>query len=313
MKQSDSRNPRRLFWDWLRPSADANQPNEGDLPPVAFRPHTYSDDVRQAHLRDLENRLGRHDTHRTRTRRLRTWTLAAAASLLLLLSTAGYWWAYLRPLHYTTGNGETLALQLPDGTRVTLNANSTLRVSDDETPDQPREVWLTGEAFFAVTKQPRQGEKSRFIVHTQDLDVEVLGTEFNVRQRGEKTQVVLEEGKIKLQLHDAPVDTLMLAPGDLVDYSGGAKDVRRERVMPEQYRAWTEGQLIFTNQTLQEVAERIRETYGLPVDVDPSIADLRLTGTVPAHTLEELINALETVAEVDIVRRQGTLQVQPIP
>src|SRR5690606_15777064 len=99
-------------------------------------------------------------------------------------------------LQCTTGYGETRKINLPDGSLVVLNANSELKYESNWQQAPMREVWLQGEAFFEVVKTT---EEKQFIVHTGSLDVEVLGTQFNVHNRHQKVQVVLSSGKVKLQ------------------------------------------------------------------------------------------------------------------
>lgn len=85
---------------------------------------------------------------------------------------------------YATQYGEQRVVELPDHSVVSLNANSTLRFRNDwSQANTLREVWLDGEAFFSVQKQEGAAGPAKFIVHTNDLDVEVLGTRFNVSNR----------------------------------------------------------------------------------------------------------------------------------
>ena len=83
-----------------------------------------------------------------------------------------------------------------------------------------RQVWLEGEAYFQVQKKPSTVEK--FIVHTRQVDVEVLGTRFNVNTRRQRAVVSLEEGKVRLSVHggDAAVlekkSAMIMRPGQVV-------------------------------------------------------------------------------------------------
>ena len=115
--------------------------------------------------------------------------------MLLLGVSLWYAWLAQSTSTYVTRYGETQTILLPDSSTVLLNANSRLTLSTDWT--DTREVWLEGEAFFRVRKikritSPASAEHVKFIVRTDRLNVEVLGTEFNVRQRSEKTAVLLK-------------------------------------------------------------------------------------------------------------------------
>ena len=117
----------------------------------------------------------------------RRW--AAAAGLAAAVAGGGLYYGSHRapaPLAVATPYGQTRALTLPDGSQVTLNGHSTLRYPAAWRPDQPREVWLDGEGFFAVQ---HKANNQRFIVHTAaGLQVEVLGTRFVVARRRDQTR-----------------------------------------------------------------------------------------------------------------------------
>jgi transmembrane sensor len=121
--------------------------------------------------------------------RFRIWRRMAAAVALLLLTGTVYLFVqrYNQEVRYTTGYGNTQKVTLPDGSVVTLNANSTLSFHPRWSSQQPREVWLQGEAFFCVEEKPGGGN-AKFRVHTSYLNVEVLGTQFNVKERRGNTQ-----------------------------------------------------------------------------------------------------------------------------
>ncbi|MEJ7830748.1 MAG: FecR family protein, partial [Segetibacter sp.] len=104
-----------------------------------------------------------------------------------------------KPVLVKTDYGNLKSVVLPDSSLVVLNANSTIKFSNKWGKSKSREVWLQGEAFFNVrhiNKDSSYIEKyEQFIVHTDELIVEVLGTSFDIRQRRGKTEVVLETGK----------------------------------------------------------------------------------------------------------------------
>ncbi len=122
------------------------------------------------------------------------WMKVAAVVTLLLVAFVFYIGRQNQNHTYHTTFGESRRVLLPDGSLVTLNANSSLRVADRWGRRTEREVWLNGEAFFSVRETKREGEAVKFVVHTHDLNVEVRGTEFNVNTRKQQTRVVAERG-----------------------------------------------------------------------------------------------------------------------
>jgi transmembrane sensor len=216
----------------------------------------------------------------------------AAAVTLLLLAGVG-WWLYegtTSPIEYRTAYGQIQTVTLPDGSVVTLNANSTLQMAGDWQTEGRREVQLSGEAFFDVSKKPL-GKRMSFVVHTGSADVVVLGTRFNVNTRRTRTQVVLQEGKVKLALQKQP-DVLM-QPGDLVETTSGKTAIRRERVDAGRYVAWRDNVLVLEEERLSEIIQRLNDEYGLNVSIiDKNLLNERFTGSVPANKPELLLRLI---------------------
>lgn len=238
----------------------------------------------------------------------RAWKVAVAVLLLVFGASLGYY--FLTPSStkkYETAYGEKNVITLPDGSRVVLNGHSTLRSNSNWSTASAREVWLEGEAFFSVTHMKNN---QRFVVHTADgLLIEVLGTSFNVKKRGNNTQVVLREGKIRLQLpQGGRADTLTMKPGDLIEISGQSNVLTREVVQPEKYSAWQNPNLTFVNTPLRDILKMIQEVYGdETVVTDPSLIEMRVTGTVPNDNLDILLKALEETLDCHIEQHDNRI------
>lgn len=140
------------------------------------------------------------------------------ALLLIGLWSYGY---FFREQRVETGNAQLRTVTLYDGSLVTLNANSQLRIPSRFAWLTDRQVWINGEAFFAVQKvhDDETGHYRKFTVHTRRADVAVLGTRFTVYSRPQRTQIVLEEGRVELT-DPATRQLLTMKPGQLVAYVG---------------------------------------------------------------------------------------------
>ncbi|WP_310392058.1 FecR domain-containing protein [Hymenobacter sp.] len=251
--------------------------------------------------------------------RTRNWAVAAVAALVLTLTGLGLW---QRPepaaafTRYATRSGERRQVVLPDGSRVTLNSNSALRLAAAWAPGQPREVWLTGEAYFNVQHTAPAELKAvaaaphnvKFTVHARALDVAVLGTQFTVLQVAGKTKVVLNEGQIQLSRRVAGNPApLLMKPGELVEYNEAAPQTPlvKRVVRPEFYSAWTSGHLDFDNTPVAEIITLLEDTYGLRITLaNPALRQQKLTGSIPNHDLDVLLNAVGKSLDVT-VRREG--------
>lgn len=234
-------------------------------------------------------------------RRWLGWGIAASVVLAL-----GCGWVFRETLlneTYLTAYGETRSLTLPDGSRVTLNANSRLRCPRFGFGKRTREVTLSGEATFSVVHTP---DDQRFVVKTdRRFEVVVLGTEFTVYTRSRGGRVVLNRGKVQLR-YDAGVATrqLTMKPGDAVtlDRRGQVK-VRRLR-QPENLAAWRENRFVFEETTLTEIAQLFEETYGIRLSIpDSSLARWTVSGSFTARNADELLESLTQAASLRYIRR----------
>lgn len=275
---------------------------------VKFTRESPSESLVKTELARLNRRLDRLDNKNTQTKSgpespgLGIWWKIAASVAFLVVATYGvYQWYWNHELVYSTDFGERLELELMDGTEVVVNANSSIRFIRNE----PREVRMEGEVYFNVDKRHETGETFRVI--TPDLNIEVLGTVFNVNSRHERTEVVLQEGSVKLRTQEN--DSLMMHPGERVTYSSTDKQIiNRELVKPEIHTSWKNGMLMFENKPLKNVLSHLQDIYGIEVVYeDAAIADKIMDGGIPNDSLELCIRTLRKLYGLDIELRDTKL------
>jgi len=232
---------------------------------------------------------------------------AVAACISLLIVVVVYQSYFGNTIVHTTAYGETETIQLHDGSTVTLNANSQLTYAKNWKDNATRQVWLEGEAYFSVT---HQANDQKFLVHTQSLDVEVLGTEFNVHNRRGETQVVLNSGKVKLDIHAANTNEkeLTMQPGELVTFSEEKKQVEKKVVNPEVYTSWVNDILIFEDMPMGDIEKVIEDNFGMEVIIqDSAINEMRFNAKVPAKDLDVLLTLLEKTFNLTIEKAYGKI------
>lgn len=164
----------------------------------------------------------------------------------------------LSPLIYNeiiTPRGGRYQLILADGTMVTLNADSKLRFPVAFT-DSTRDVYLDGEAYFEVAHNNNEA----FTVNTENLDVRVLGTTFNVNayQSETQTSATLVEGSVKLL---AQQKTELLVPGERGVFTNGSSTLEKEQVNTTLHTSWVQGMVEFENEDLESVMKRLARWY----------------------------------------------------
>ena len=231
--------------------------------------------------------------------------LQVAASLVMLLLTIFLVYSgsdYLFYERFTTKYSQVETIRLEDNTEVMLGANSVLKKKRGWFGADPREVWLTGKAFFTVAKQETAaGEKVNFVVHTNDLQVEVLGTQFSVNTRREKTRVVLAEGKVRLGLESE--EEIFMSPGDMVEFSSSSENLKIQKVDPTPFVSWKENRLIFDGSTLREIADQLEDQHGLKITFeDDSLQENKFRGTFEVNKIDLLLEAIEESFDIAIER-----------
>ena len=273
---------------------------------IPFAPQQLSDSEVEQSWRQVQQRLPSPAVSRPFFQR--GWFRAAAAVAILLIGTL-LWWQWVdQPPHsdYVTAYGETREYVLPDGSEVTLNAHSHLTYQATTHPPR-REVYLEGEAFFSVVHQTDQ-LPIPFVVHTPDLAVRVLGTEFNVNTRRGRTQVVLDDGSVTLQL---PTNqTALMQPGELAEYQADQTQVRKETVNTQLFTVWRDRKLKFDDTPLSEVALLLEENYGVTVTfADPQLRKKRVTGEISARKLDIILRALSKLFNLSIRRSENIVHI----
>ncbi|MDH3710343.1 MAG: FecR domain-containing protein [Cyclobacteriaceae bacterium] len=235
--------------------------------------------------------------------------LTRVAAFLILVAVSAIFWISLKSsqIVHRTDFGETKSITLPDNSVVTLNSNSKLTFPKSFVNQGIRSVWLEGEAFFSVvhTEIPQ-----RFLVHTPDqVVVEVLGTEFNVKSRQNGTKIVLNSGKILLDLKNEG-EKITMRPGELVSIPESNSSFQKSTVNTDLYTSWKCRVLVFDNTPLQEITDILEENYGLQVTVaDASLLNLKVSGSVPSDNIKLLMEGLAESFGLTIIHEQNHVKI----
>lgn len=237
---------------------------------------------------------------------IKTWQKVAAILLCFGIAVTLILLIINQKVNVSTQYAENQKIQLPDGSYVVLNANSSVSFNDDWDEQSAREVWLEGEAFFSVT---HKANHQKFIVHTNDLDVQVLGTKFNVNARATKTRVVLNSGKVKLFLHQNNLNKEVdMKPGELVDFSSNHKAFIKKTVKTQVFSAWVNKELVFEDTSLGEIAQLLEDNYGYKVKfVNEELANLTFTGTADTENISLLFTILQKTFNITIQKQGNNL------
>jgi transmembrane sensor len=228
--------------------------------------------------------------------------VAATLTGLILVSALVIWMMnQMNEIIYSTSYGEKKTIILSDSSEITLNSNSTLRLSSNYN-SRNREVFLTGEAYFDIKEITTGSKKQLFIVHANDVLVEVIGTKFNVSTRRNKTLVVLESGKVQLNLNKNETDSHIMQPGEFVAYTSESKNLERKFVDPEIYSSWRNNILVFEEATIQQIAQTIEDHFGYAVILDDEELMRKMyKGTFPTDNVEVLLESLSKSFDLQVI------------
>lgn len=186
--------------------------------------------------------------------------------------------------------GAEFSLVLADGTRVWLNAETELNYPDCFVGDV-RRVRVKGEAYFEVTRDTAMP----FIVETDKLQINVLGTSFNVSAYpGEEQHTTLVEGKVTAGYAG---EEKSLLPGEQVVLASGGMVVKKVDVT--EYTAWMERRFVFRNKPLPDIAKQLERWYDIRFVIRPEAGDIRLTANLPKYgDITKVLGIIEDIAGV---------------
>lgn len=244
------------------------------------------------------------------------WQVAASITGFLLVAGGMVYYQLLPKVHRMhTVFGENKTVTLPDSSTVLLNGNTTLTYTDGWTDDKSREVWLDGEGFFTVTKKSHRGGRVKFVTHTSGLDITVLGTQFNVNTRRGSTDVTLVEGRVQLSKPDEPAGRVIeMKPGQFAETKPSVEAVEIREEKSKVHTAWVEHQFVFDNTALSDIAQQLRDTYGLDIVFeDNDLANRRFTGNLSDQSIETLLATLSLTFDLTAHRNGNRISLRHNP
>ncbi|HEX7116483.1 MAG TPA: FecR domain-containing protein [Steroidobacter sp.] len=240
------------------------------------------------------------------------WALAASIIVAFTMVGGYYWWSDGR---YVTGFGEQKIITLADGSVVTLNTSSALKV--DLTDDKRALKLIRGEAFFRVAHDPSRP----FEVTAQDATVKAVGTQFNVRIAPTATVVSVVDGAVEIREREVskpPQGETKLQPVVRLARGEEARIVRAAGASTEKQRpisvikaqsavatrsaAWINGRIEFEDAPLVNVFNEFRRYREFTVEIEEPLRGLKLTGSFDAQDPESAFEYIETLPGVAVER-----------
>lgn len=252
-------------------------------------------------IRILENIHRKIDKQNQKKFAFPSWLKNAAAIAIVLITTGSIFYAIRsnksEPTYYSSVEamrGQKSNITLPDGTKVILNSESTLKYNTDFN-QKSREIALDGEAFFEVAKNTNLP----FVVEVGNLSIKAVGTAFNVRAYSNENIVstTLTEGKVSVK---TPYETMDLIPNERMEFSRDEKKL--EKIQLENAKlslGWLNDQLSFENTTLAVVASNLSRIYNVEIELSSeSIKQQRFTGIISNNSLQSVLRILSLTSPI---------------
>jgi len=212
-----------------------------------------------------------------------------------------------KSINIRTNFGEIKSYNLPDGSNVVLNSNSEIKYVQNKQSNK-REVWINGEAFFRVAKKE---SKQQFVVHTNQFDIVVTGTQFNASNRNKLSTVLLTEGSITINNKNGSSSNIL--PNQYYYFGedeARGKPVKISTNKTEVVTAWLQQKLIFENTSLEEIANIIKETYNITVVFQQNVnSNKMVSGILPNNNIDILLQALSAATNYNFTIDNQTITV----
>ena len=210
-----------------------------------------------------------------------------------------------------TARGKQIQVWLPDSSRVTLNAGSTLRYPE-HFEENKRQVYLSGEAFFEI----RHNEASPFSVHTPLLKVSVLGTSFNVQAYPEDNHmaVAVKTGKVKVASDRYKEISNILVPGQEALYNKADRKVRLSILDTSAVAQWRSHRISLEDVALAQILKVIERTYDVQFHTDnPDLLRKKYSVTFYDMQLEEVLDKLAYLGTLEFSRKGNRIILKEQP
>lgn len=211
----------------------------------------------------------------------------------------------------TVPEGRRFKIILSDSTVVFLNSGSKFKFPKSFIRNGNRDVYVWGEGYFSVAK-----DKERpFIVHTEAIDVQVLGTKFNVKAYSEDGEVKtsLVEGSVGVKSNLFPEKHTSIVPGEAAFYDTALEALSVQKVIIENDVAWIEDRLLFIGEPFAKVVKKIERSYGVKItNQNDNLNNVRFYGDfdINQENVKDVLDAFATIEFFEYTLKDNTITIK---
>lgn len=231
-------------------------------------------------------------------------TIKIAASVAILISIGYFIFSLMEErgsksqsqlITETTRFGEKKNIVLSDSTKITLNAGSSISYYEPFHKDK-REIVLSGEAFFDVTKD----SKRPFTVTSREISTTVLGTSFNIyAYEEEDINVTVTSGKVKVSYmppDGSSINSALLSPGEQAVFDAKTRVLAKYEVDTKQYIGWQQNNLHFIQDSVSDILIKLERNYNVHFECNDSfLLNKTVTSAYENASVDEILNDLQFI------------------
>lgn len=203
----------------------------------------------------------------------------------------------------TADKGEKAEITLADGSRAWLNSGSSLSYSETFNRKE-RNLYLTGEAYFEVAKDT----KHPFTVKTKEMDIQALGTSFNVNAYDDEQffSSVLLEGKVKVTAHG---QECILEENERARFDKTNHILSTDRVYASDFVEWKNGNLYFQNRSFEEIANTLSRVFNVDISfASEELRPIRFSGTLGSSSIRNTLDILSLTSPMRYEMKGTTIE-----
>ncbi|WP_422080762.1 FecR family protein [Ulvibacterium sp.] len=209
----------------------------------------------------------------------------------------------------TVPYGKRFDVVLSDGTTVFMNSGTELKYPVVFLEKGNREVFVQGEAYFDVTSNNGRP----FVVNAEGLNVEVLGTEFNVMAYPEDgmTDVILVEGSVGLTIEDTAQENVVLSPGEKGILDKNANTIATQKVNTNIYTAWRTGELVFRRMPFENLIKKLERHFNVSIVIEnEALKQEVFSASFNNETIEAVLGFLNESYNIDYTIAENIIYIQ---
>ena len=276
--------------------------------------HDVNPEIVQHIWKDIEHNIAKASQEKQHRRLLTIYRIAAAVLLPLTVALSAWFISDMcndrhranEVCEVVVDRGQKASLTLPDGTKVWMNSSSRLKYNNNYNQEK-RDIELEGEAYFEVAPNPDKA----FTVHCGDLNIEALGTAFNVKgyQDDDDVTVSLLEGKVRIYNDDYGT---CLTPNQSLCYDRpGMRFTKTDIRDSREVDFWRRNILYFRSATLAEMAKTLERMYGVTIRFeDEELKQVTFSGSIRNNSLTNVFHIISLTYPLSYQMEKDTIIVR---